>query len=135
MNADEKIWNVKFHVETGFVGTVILQVQQAGSEEWINTGHTAEVNVASSPATMPVEEPETAVENTPEAEEPGEIATDQENQAEKIERFIDQIELPTNVRPILIKVKDPAEGGRDDVGKGDHRLHHHVRGNHRRQPA
>ena len=82
VNADEKIWNVKFHVETGFVGTVILQVQQAGSEEWINTGHTAEVNVITPPTTTPAEEPEAAEDNKPEAEEPEGIATEPEDQVE-----------------------------------------------------
>ena len=55
-NADGKRWMMKMPVETGFKGTVTLQVRRTGSEEWMNTAYTAEVNVETPPG-MDVPEP------------------------------------------------------------------------------
>lgn len=49
-NADEKLWMMSMHVESGFEGTVMLQVRRAGEETWYDTEYTAEVNVSNTPA-------------------------------------------------------------------------------------
>ena len=45
-NADSKVWSAMMPVETGFTGTLMLQVRRIGEEEWIDTGRTCEVNVS-----------------------------------------------------------------------------------------
>ena len=45
-NADGKLWMMKMHVETGFNGTVMLQVRRNAEEGWLDTGYTAEVSVS-----------------------------------------------------------------------------------------
>ena len=70
VNADVKLWSIKLHVETSFVGTVMLQVQRNGSEEWIDTAYTTEVNITSpldiEPAAVTAAEPDWADEGVPE---------------------------------------------------------------------
>ena len=56
---DAKIWMLKMHVETGFTGTVILQVRCNGDDTWYDTGYTAEVNVES-PLNVLTMKPDTA---------------------------------------------------------------------------
>lgn len=59
-NADGKRWMMKMPVETGFNGTVTLQVRRTGSEEWMSTAYTADVNVETPPgmdATTPTPPP------------------------------------------------------------------------------
>ena len=46
-NADGKRWMINMHLETGFAGTVTVQVRREGEEEWYDTEHTAEVEVSS----------------------------------------------------------------------------------------
>ena len=48
INTDgSRMWTMKMHVETGYTGTVVLQVRRAGEEQWYNTDYKAEVNVQS----------------------------------------------------------------------------------------
>ncbi len=73
VNADQKLWSIKLHVETSFIGTVMLQVQRNGSEEWIDTAYTTEVNITSpldmETAAPPAAEPDGADEGIPEEED------------------------------------------------------------------
>ena len=83
VNADVKLWSIKLHVETSFVGTVVLQVQRNGSEEWIDTAYTTEVNITSpldvEPAAVTAAEPDGADEGIPEEEDTEEDMTDPED--------------------------------------------------------
>ena len=44
-NAESRVWTMKMPVETGFHGTVTLQVRRSGEEEWFDTEYKAELNV------------------------------------------------------------------------------------------
>ena len=46
VNGDRKIWMISMHIETGFTGTVTLQVRRNEEEDWISTDRTAVVNVS-----------------------------------------------------------------------------------------
>ena len=56
-NADGKHWIMKMHVETGFTGTVMLQVRMSGEGEWYDTDRTVEVEVSSLPGADVTETP------------------------------------------------------------------------------
>ena len=45
-NTDSKIWTMKLHVETGFTGTVVLQVRRSGEEGWIDTEYRTAIAVS-----------------------------------------------------------------------------------------
>ena len=57
-NADAKHWMIKMHVETGFTGTVMLQVRRGEEEGWYDTEFTTEVDVSSTPGVEIKDEPE-----------------------------------------------------------------------------
>ena len=45
-NADGRLWTMKMPVETGFTGTVRLQVRPTGTDEWLDTEYTADISVS-----------------------------------------------------------------------------------------
>ncbi len=51
-NTDAMEWGIKLHIETGFDGTVTLQVHRAGDELWYNTEHTTAIHVITPLTTM-----------------------------------------------------------------------------------
>ena len=65
VNGDRKIWMISMHIETGFTGTVTLQVRRNENEDWISTDRTANVNVSTP---IGVEGPE--AEKEPDAADP-----------------------------------------------------------------
>ena len=60
-NADGRLWTMKMPVATGFTGTVRLQVRPSGTDEWLDTEHTADISVST-----PLGVETAPVANTPE---------------------------------------------------------------------
>ena len=56
-NADANHWMIKMHVETGYTGTVTLQVRRGEAEGWYDTEYTTEVDISSTPGVEIKEEP------------------------------------------------------------------------------
>ena len=81
-NADGIEWQINFNVETGYSGTVRLQVRRGEEEGWYDTDYTAEVNVSGLPGAEPEETPVPEEEPDddywdPDEEESGETETEE----------------------------------------------------------
>ncbi len=55
--SNSKLWQMRFHVEYGFAGTVRLQVKRIGDEYWYDTDYTSDLNVVSMPGVEPTVTP------------------------------------------------------------------------------
>lgn len=55
--SEGRLWQMRFHVEYGFTGTVRLQVQRIGDEYWYDTDYTSDLNVVSMPGVEPTATP------------------------------------------------------------------------------
>ena len=117
VNADGKLWGMRMHVETGFKGTVYLQVRRSEAEGWYDTAYTAELDIKSPNGMEPIlsipqEEDEDDDYYNPE-EEPGDSEADAEGKAAAA--------VP-ETEPAGEAGEEPAEdqeGGTADLWKGD----------------
>ena len=63
-----RAWTMRMRVETGYTGTVVLQVRRAGEDQWYNTEYKAEVDVQG-PQESLTPEPENTPEPLPTSDE------------------------------------------------------------------
>ena len=75
-----KMWQMRFHVEYGFSGTVRLQVRRTGDEYWYDTDYTANLNVTSLPGMEPAAAPETTEAPQADPDDDDYYNPDEENQ-------------------------------------------------------
>ena len=68
-----KMWQMRLHVETGFTGTVMLQVKRIGEEYWHDTDYTVALDVASLPGAEPTVTPEPPEEEDDDYYNPDEV--------------------------------------------------------------